>query len=81
MVEGTINISNQKDKILETIKTQQGFQNKSQAIEFVINIYEEDFLEPELKPEYIKKLKRIQKENNFITFNSIEELRNTIEND
>ena len=74
MVEGIINISNRKDQILETIKTQQGLQNKSQAIEWIIEIYQEDLQEPELRPEYIKKIKSIQQEEG-IPFKNIEELR------
>ncbi len=37
--------------------------------------------EPELRPEYIKKLEKIEKEGKFIKFSSIEELRRIIEKD
>ena len=40
--------------------------------------YEQEFLEPELRPEYVEKLNRIEKEKG-IPFSSIEELRESIE--
>ena len=36
MVQNIINISERKDRILNIVKAQQGFKNKSQAIEFEI---------------------------------------------
>ncbi len=38
-------------------------------------------IEPEVRPEYIKKLRRIEREGKFISFNSINELRESIENE
>ena len=40
--------------------------------------YGEDLMEPELRPEYIKKIKRIEKEKG-IPFKDINELRRIIE--
>ena len=51
-----------------------GLKNKSEAITIVVQTYEQSFLEPELKPEYIKKLDKIRK-GKYIKFNSIEDLR------
>ena len=62
MIQNIIKISEGKDKILNIVKAQQGFQNKSQAIEFVLEIYADSFLEPELRPEFINKLRNIQQE-------------------
>jgi|GEM_PF-5249165 len=36
-------------------------------------------LEPELRPDYIKKIKKIQRSGNFTEFSSIEQLRGDIE--
>lgn len=74
MVQNIINVSESRDRILNIIKAQQGLKNKSQAVEFVLDIYSDSFLEPELRPEYIKKLKRIEK-GKHISFSSVEELR------
>lgn len=80
MVQAVINMNEREDRILNIIKAQHGLKNKSQAIEFVLRVYAESFLEPELRPEFVKKMKKIDREGKFISFNSIEELRESIEN-
>jgi len=37
-------------------------------------------IEPEIRPEYIKKLNGLEKEGKWVNFNSIDELRESIEN-
>lgn len=80
MVQNIININDVEDRVLNVVKAQQGFKNKSEAIAFILNVYAESFLEPEIRPEYLKKLKKIDEEGDFIEFNSIEELRKSIKN-
>ncbi|MCK4997740.1 DUF2683 family protein [Candidatus Pacearchaeota archaeon] len=74
MVQSIISISEGKDKILNIIKAQQGFKNKNQTIEFIIEIYADSFLNPELRPEFVKKLNKLQEEET-IPFKNINELR------
>lgn len=74
MIQNIIKISEGKDRILNIVKAQQGFQNKSQAIEFILEIYADSFLETELRPEFINKLRNIQQEKG-IAFKNIDELR------
>ena len=78
MVQSIIDIDDKKDRILNIIKAQNSFKNKSQAVEFVLQVYSDSFLEPELNPEYLKKLEKIDKEKG-IEFRDIEELRKLIE--
>ena len=80
MVQSIIDINDNEDRILNIVKAKFGLKNKSQAVELITKIYADSFLEPELRPEYIKKLKKIEKEGKFISFGSIEELRASIEN-
>ncbi len=80
MVQAIINLGEHENRILTILKGKFGLKNKSEAVNFVIEKYEEEFLEPELRPEYIEELKKIDKEGSFTTFNSIEELRKHIEN-
>ena len=61
MVQAIVNIGEYEDRVLTIIKGKFGFKNKSEAVNFVIDKYEEELLEPELKPEYIKKLSKIKK--------------------
>jgi len=80
MVQSIIDIDDKEDRIINIVKAKYGLKNKSQAVAMLIKIYEDNFLEPELRPEYVKKLRKIQKEGKFIRFNSIEELRKSVEN-
>lgn len=80
MVQAMINISENTNQVLNIVKARFNLKDKSEAIEKVVLRYGEDILEPELKPEFIQKIKRIEKEGKFKTFKSIEELRKDIEN-
>ena len=48
--------------------------DKSEAINLVVNEYEQEFLEPELRPEYIKKALGIHKQPS-IKVGTLENLR------
>lgn len=52
----------------------------SMSIEKVVLEYGKEILEPELRPEFIQKINRIEEEGKFKTFNSVDELRNYTEN-
>ena len=78
MVQAVINIDEQTNRVLNVVKAKFGFKDKSEAINFVVNTYEDNFLEPELRPEYIKKIKKIEKEK-AVKFKDINELRKIIE--
>ena len=79
MVQAIINISKDANQILNIVKAKHNLKDKSEAIELVTMEYGEDLMEPELRPEYIEKIKRIEKEGYGETFSSIEELRKKIE--
>ena len=78
MLQNIITIGEREDRILNIVKAKFGLKNKSQAVAVLAKTYEEKFLEPELRPEYIKKLERIQKEKG-IPFRNVAELRKIIE--
>jgi len=80
MVQNIINIGEHADRVLNIVKAKYGLKTKSEAIALITKIYEESFLEPELRPEYLEKLEKIEKEGKFIGFNSVKELRQSIEN-
>jgi hypothetical protein len=62
MVQAMIKISKDVNQILNIVKAKYGLKDKSQAIEKVVQEYGSDFLEPELKPEFINKMKKRQLE-------------------
>ncbi|MBI4116284.1 DUF2683 family protein [Candidatus Pacearchaeota archaeon] len=73
MVQSIIDIDENEDRILNIVKAKYGLKNKSQAVAMIAKIYMESFLEPELRPEYLEKLKKIDKEYGMV-FSSVEEL-------
>ena len=79
MAQNIFRIGEREEKILGIVKAQHGLKNKNQAIEFILRVYGENFLEPEIRPEYLKRLQKIEKEGYGKTFASIEELRKSIE--
>ena len=60
---------------MNIIKAKYGLKDKSAAINRMAIEYEKEILEPELKPEYIKKLEVIEKQKS-INIGTIENLRN-----
>jgi len=79
MVQAIINIEEHTNRILNMVKAKYGLKDKSQAIDQMALQYEQEIMEPEIRPEYAKKLLKIDKEG-FKSFSSIEELRREIEN-
>ncbi len=75
-----IEIPKEVNQILNIVKARFGLKTKSEAISRIVAGYGSDILEPELKPEYVKKLRKIEEQGNFLSFNSIEELKKSIEN-
>lgn len=73
MVQNIINIGEREDRILNIVKAKFGLKNKSEAVALITKVYEDSFLEPELKPEYIEKLNKIRK-GSYIKFKSVEDL-------
>lgn len=80
MVRAMINISEDTNQILNIVKARFNLKDKSKAIEKVVLEYGKEILEPELRPEFIQKINRIEKEGKFKTFKSVDELRNYTEN-
>ncbi|MDO8872033.1 MAG: DUF2683 family protein [Methanoregula sp.] len=62
MVQAVVNLDEHDNRILNIIKGKFGLKNKSEAISLIIKEYEEEFLEPELRPEYIEKMRQREKE-------------------
>jgi len=78
MVQAVINISENVNQILNIIKAKYNLKDKSEAISKAVSEYGLNLLEPELRPEYLEKLKLIEKEKG-IKFKSVAELRKLIE--
>ncbi|NOQ54434.1 MAG: DUF2683 domain-containing protein [Thermoplasmata archaeon] len=57
MVKSLINLTSYEDAVVNIVKAKYGFKNKNEAIRYIIQQFENEFLEPELKPEFIKEMK------------------------
>ncbi len=62
MVQAIVNLNERENRILNIVKGKFGLRNKSEAISLVINEYERELLEPELRPEFIEKMRKREKE-------------------
>lgn len=62
MVKAIVDLDKEANRILNILKAEYGLKDKSQAINKMAKEFKELVLEAEIKPEYMKKWKRIQKE-------------------
>ena len=61
MVKAIVDLDEHANRVINIVKAKYGLQDKSEAINTITRQYEEEVLEPELRPEFIEKLKRIEK--------------------
>jgi hypothetical protein len=59
MVNALVQIDYNTNKVLNIVKAKYGLKNKAEAIQFVVNGFVEYENEPELRPEFIKKMDEI----------------------
>lgn len=78
MTQAIVHLGEQEDRVLNIVKGKFGFKNKSDAVNFVIGQFEDQLLEPQLRPEYKERLLKID-QGKFKKFSSMEELRREIE--
>ena len=79
MVQAMIDIPEEANQILNIVKARYNLNTKSEAISKIVLECGANLLEPKIRPEYLEKLERIEKEGHGETFNSIEQLRKKIE--
>ncbi len=78
MIQTLLRLEEHQNRVLNVVKGKLGFKNKNDAIRYVIDEYEENHLEPELRPEYIKKALKIHNEPS-IKIGNLENLRKRYE--
>jgi hypothetical protein len=79
MVQAIITLGERENRLLTIVRGKFGLKNKSDAVNFVIEQYGNELLEPELRPEYKEELLKIDK-GKFKKFTNIDDLRKEIEN-
>lgn len=58
MVKAIIDITEHSNRILNIVKAQYGLHDKSEAIDAIATSYEEELMEPELRPDYVRKIQK-----------------------
>ena len=73
-----IEIPEEANHILNIVKARYNLKTKSEAIAKIVIEFGANIIEPELRPEYLGKLKKLEKEKG-ISFKNLAELRKIIE--
>ncbi len=79
MVQAVMNLAENSDRVLTIIKGKYGLKNKSEAVNLIISQYEQELLEPQLRPEYETKILKMTNSKGK-KYSSITQLRADIEN-
>jgi hypothetical protein len=62
MVQALVELDNNTNRVLNVVKAKYGLNDKGAAIGFIVGEYIETQKDPELKPEFIKKIEKIKKQ-------------------
>jgi len=62
MVKALVTLDDRSNRVLNIIKAKFGLRNKSETIGWLLERYESELLEPELRPEFIKRMRKRAKE-------------------
>lgn len=57
-----VKLGEEANHVINIVKAKYGLKDKSQAINKMAIEYEHELLEPELRPEYVEELEKIEKE-------------------
>jgi len=74
-----INIGENTNRVLNIIKAKFSLNDKSEAIDVMAQQYEDEILEPELRPEFIKEMLKLKKTAKFIRYKDVASLRKELE--
>ena len=62
MVKAIVEIDDEANRVINVLKAQYGLRDKSQAINEMARQYKELVLDSEIRPDYLRRLKKIQQE-------------------
>jgi len=78
MVKAIVDIDKEANRLLNIVKAEYGLKDKSQAINKLVSVFGDMILDSQIRPEYLRKLKRI-KAGKFNTYSSVRALREELE--
>ena len=61
MVQALIELDDNTNRVLNIVKAKLGLNDKSEAVNAIIEYYIEHEVDPELKPEFIERIKKAEK--------------------
>lgn len=61
MTKAIIDLSERANRVVNIVKAKEGLKGKSEAIQRIVEEYEEHILDPNLRPEFVEDLQRIRK--------------------
>lgn len=61
MPKAVIHLSDRANRVVNIVKAKEGLRGKSEAIERIVEAYEEHVLDPGLRPEFVEEVQRIRK--------------------
>ena len=62
MVQALVKLDENTNRVLNIVKAKYGLKDKGEAIQAIVKEYVEMENEPELRPEFIEKMRKIQRE-------------------
>ena len=78
MVQALVEIDENTNRVLNVVKAKYGLRDKGEAIQIVVERYIEEEDEPDLRPEFIEKIRKTEHQKG-IKFKSVSELRKRYE--
>ena len=73
-MKALLDIPKEVNQTLNIIKAQNNLKNKVEAITLVVDRYKEEHMEPELRPEFVERIRKTEHLKG-IPFRSVDELR------
>ncbi len=61
MPKAVIELSDHANRVVNVVKAKEGLKGKSEAIERIVEDYEEHILDPSLRPEFVQEVQRVRR--------------------
>lgn len=74
MPTAIVKLDEEANQVINIVKAKYNLKDKSEAINKMAEEYEAEVLEPALRPEYVKKIKGLEKKGKFVKVEKIEDL-------
>jgi len=78
MPQALIIISENDNRVLNVVKAKYNLKDKSETIAFLISEYIADSDDYALRPEFVAKIRKIEREGHFTIYNSIAEMEKNV---